>query len=431
MSVLRFKALATIIALLAAPAAWAVDGVVQPVAHFNYFAGGCADGSCVDPSCTDPSCTDPSCASCATDCCTPNCCDPCCCGGSGSLLGGPVLGGLTLQNMLLGECSPISIGGWTQLGYHSDSTAFTPNTALSFNNRPGELNLHQQWLYAEKVADGSNGLDWGFRADMMYGIDGADTQAFGNPPGSWDFVNGWDHGAYGWALPQLYLELAAGDWAVKVGHFYTLIGYEVVTAPDNFFYSHSFTMFNSEPFTHTGVLGSYNVGDATLYAGWTLGWDTGFDQLDSGSSFLGGFSVPLMEDVTMTYICTAGDFGWRGEDGYSHSIVLDTALTENVNWVLQSDFVSANTANTTGGPYVNDDTVGVNNYFFYSLNDWVRLGSRMEWWKADGSSHYGMTSGVNLQLADNLIVRPEYRNQWSPTFGAQESIFGMDMILTY
>ena len=427
MSVLRFKALATIIALFAAPAAWAVDGVVKPVAHFNYFEGGCADGSCAGPSCADPSC-------CADSCAAPSCnscCNTGCCGGSGSFLGGPVLGGLTLQDLFLGECSPISIGGWTQVGYHSESTAFTPNTGLSFNNRPDELNLHQQWFYMEKVADGSNGLDWGFRTDLMYGIDGADTQAFGNPPGSWDFLNGWDHGAYGWALPQAYLEVAAGDFAMKVGHFYTLVGYEVVTAPDNFFYSHAFTMFNSEPFTHTGIIGSYNVGDATLYGGWTLGWDTGFDQFDSGSSFLGGFSVPLMEDVTMTYICTAGDLGWRGDDGYSHSIVFDTALTDNVNWVLQSDFVSANTATVPGGPFANDNSVGINNYFFYSLNDWVRLGSRAEWWKADGVSHYGMTSGVNLQLADNLIFRPEYRNQWSPGFGVDESLIGMDMILTY
>ena len=90
-------------------------------------------------------------------------------------------------------------------------------------------------MYAEKVADGSQGLDWGFRADVMYGIDSADTQAFGNNPGRWDFINGWDFGGtYGWAMPQLYGEIAAGDFSVIIGHFYTLLGYEVVTAPDNF-----------------------------------------------------------------------------------------------------------------------------------------------------------------------------------------------------
>ena len=425
-SVLRFTALAAVLLLLGVSRAHAVDGLVKPVA-FDYYTGsggGCgdctpscgADSSCAAPGCADPGCADP-------------CASACGCGGRSSLLGGPLTP--SLQDLLLGECSAVTIGGWTQVGWHSDTTAFTPQTGLSFNNRPDELNLHQQWFYAEKVADGSDGLDWGFRTDIMYGIDGTDTQAFGNPAGSWDFLNGFDFGAYSWALPQAYLELAAGDFAVKMGHFYTLIGYEVVTAPDNFFYSHAFTMFNSEPFTHTGVLGSYNLGDATLYGGWTLGWDTGFDQLNGGSSFLGGFSVPLMEDITMTYICTAGNLGWRGRDGYSHSILFDTALTDDINWVLQSDFVSANSATVPGGPFGNDNSVGINNYLFYSLNDWIKVGSRQEWWKGDGDSHYALTSGLNLFLADNLVFRPEYRNQWSPANGVRDSIVGMDMILTY
>ncbi|MCA9178688.1 MAG: outer membrane beta-barrel protein, partial [Planctomycetales bacterium] len=107
---------------------------------------------------------------------------------NGSLFGGPVLGGITLQEALLTEDSDLKVGGWTQIGYHSNNTNFTPNTALSFNNRQGELNLHQQWMWFGKEADGSEGLDWGFRADVMYGIDGTDTQAFGNPAGTWDFV---------------------------------------------------------------------------------------------------------------------------------------------------------------------------------------------------------------------------------------------------
>lgn len=113
---------------------------------------------------------------------------------------------------------------------------------------------------------------------------------------------------------------------------FTMVGFDVVGAPDNFFYSHSFTMYNSEPFTHTGVLnaqldgpggpyaaagdifngeavldfgllagpGTYTVtlpgnsvpvhpgssttefdvpGDCVPYTGWTLGWDSGFDNV--------------------------------------------------------------------------------------------------------------------------------------------------------
>ena len=45
------------------------------------------------------------------------------------------------------------------------------------------------------------------------------------------------------------------DWKIKLGHFYTPIGYEVVPANGNFFYTHAYTMQYGEPFTHTGVLG--------------------------------------------------------------------------------------------------------------------------------------------------------------------------------
>ena len=155
----------------------------------------------------------------------------------------------TLMQALHGDCEPlVNVGGWLSFGYHDDSNGL-------FNDRPDQLALHQAWVYAEKAAVECES-PLGFRVDLMYGLDANDTQAFGNNPGRWDFQNGWDYGSYGWALPQLYGELAIGGWNIKAGHFFTLVGYEVVTAPDNFFYSHAMTMYNSEPFTHTGAVAS-------------------------------------------------------------------------------------------------------------------------------------------------------------------------------
>ncbi|MBC8356773.1 MAG: porin [Planctomycetes bacterium] len=314
----------------------------------------------------------------------------------------------------------ISVGGWTQFGYHSDNSV-----ADFFNTNEDMFNLHQQWLYAERTADGSCGWDWGFRADFMYGTDANNTQAFGNNPGAWDYLNGFDHGIYGWAIPQLYAELANGDFSVKLGHFYTLIGYEVVTAPDNFFYSHAFTMNNSEPFTHTGAIATYGYSDnLTLYGGWTAGWDTGFDQLGNGSSWLGGFGYSLSDDVSLTYMSTYGDFGWLAPgvtNSYSHSVVLDVTLTDNLNYVFQSDMVKAGTF----------DTVGINQYLFYALNDCTSLGARVEWWKNDGVSLNAATFGLNYQAHANLVLRPEIKHEWVPNANVDQTIFGMDAILTY
>ena len=375
-----------------------------------------------------------SCSSCAAPSCGVSC-DSCGCGdGCGLGLCDCNLGeAWTLSRAIHGDCDHcISVGGWFSAGYHSESNGL-------FNDRPNEFALHQGWIYAEKAATCES--PFGFRADFMYGIDAADTQAFGNPPGTWDFDNGWDNGAYGWALPQLYGEVALSDtWSVKAGHFYTLVGYEVVTAPDNFFYSHAMTMYNSEPFTHTGVLATGAINDTlTVYAGWTAGWDTGFDQFNDGSSWLGGFSLNLSDSAAFTYISTAGNLGARGEDAYSHSLVLDMNVSDNLNWVVQSDVLRVE---STG-----EDNFGINQYLLYSVNDCLGLGARMEWWKADnitgyaphnavlpadGSfSYYAATFGANIRTHANLLFRPEVRVDWSPAADYDETYFGVDAIVTF
>ncbi|MEM1305565.1 MAG: outer membrane beta-barrel protein, partial [Planctomycetota bacterium] len=322
-----------------------------------------------------PACNSKCADGCGESCgCGDSCCD-CCCGAAGLL---PCCSGepkAYLQELLFGDCCdpPFTIGGWTQIGYHNEQTPLSGSfgDVLAFNDVPDQLNLHQQWLYVERVADGSGGFDFGGRVDVMYGTDAQKTQSFGNDPGEFDFQNGLDFGEYGWAIPQLYAEVAYCDWSVIVGHFYTLVGYEVVTAPDNFFYSHSLTMFNSEPFTHTGVLATYSgFEDVEVYGGWTLGWDTGFDQSNGGSSFLGGFSTNLSENVAFTYIATAGNFGARsgGEGGYSHSLVFDVALSDSLNYVLQSDLVAIDNPGIGA-----NDQVGINQYLFYTLSDCVAV----------------------------------------------------------
>jgi hypothetical protein len=101
---------------------------------------------------------------------------------------------------------------------------------------------------------------------------------------------------------------------------------------------------------HTGALSTYSGFEAlTLYGGWTAGWDTGFTNLDGDSNFLGGFGYEINENVTFTYLNTWGNFGWRGgKDSYSHSMVLVADLTDNLQYVGQSDVLDA-TANPNAG----------------------------------------------------------------------------------
>ncbi|SMP51371.1 Putative beta-barrel porin-2, OmpL-like. bbp2 [Neorhodopirellula lusitana] len=327
---------------------------------------------------------------------------------AGCALGGCLADGLAWDLgepfSLFGQAGAISAGGWAQLGYHSKALPL-------FNSRPDEFQLHQMWLYAEKSIDTSNGFDFGGRIDYVYGTDSQDTQAFGLDNGHWD--TDWDNGPdYGHALPQVYGEAGYGDLSVKVGHFFTIIGYEVVGAPDNFFYSHAYTMYNSEPFTHTGALATWNIGDdITAYGGYTFGWDSGFE--DNGDSFLGGVSANLTDHVTVTYATTGGRFNEESaERGYMHSIVTDVTLTDKLQYVGQSDLLT--TEDAVGNTI--RDTIGYNNYLIYTVNDNLAFGSRMEWWNAEFGGEdfdiYELTLGVNIKPHANVLIRPEIRWDW-------------------
>jgi hypothetical protein len=354
-----------------------------------------------------------------------------------------------LQSYLQPCCDKTyTYAGWFSVGYynHNERLSRDEGDALSFNDVPHELGLDQAWFYTEKVADADAcSADWGYRFDAMYGRHGHTAQAYGNDGGTWDVT--FDHGYYEWALPQLYAEVAFGDWSWKLGKWFTPVGYEVIPSNGNFFYSHSLTHYNSEPFSHTGALGTYSgIENNTLYAGWALGWDTGFDQYDGGNIFIGGLTHKASEDVSLTYLVTTGNFGWKseGEFGFSHHFVGIFDLTENWQYVLQHDYL------TTDGIPGDDDTdgedKGVTNYLFYTFNDCWKVGGRAEWWKSDNvipgedASFYEIAAGVNYQVTANLVIRPEIRYDWTPSDEAYDDAFdvdynqewfGIDAVVTY
>ncbi len=388
-------------------------------------AAGC-DGGC-DGGCDSSGCGVGSCLSGLTgDCC----------------LGDPYT--------LFGEHNGWTAGGWVSLGYHSAALPI-------FNDRPDELNLHQAWLYAEKVADGSCGVGFGGRIDYLYGIDAQNTQAFGIGNDHWD--NGFDNGGpngYGHAIPQLYGEVAYGDLSVKLGHFYTIIGWEVVGATGNFFYSHAYTFNYSEPFTHTGALATYKASDdLTVWGGYTMGYDSGFE--DNGDNFLGGFSLGLTDKLTLIYATTIGVFdddvldnnaGIR-EQGYMHSIVATYALTDSIQYIIQNDIRSTETNDFGIGNQQVFDSFGINQYLIKTISDCWAVGGRFEYWNVESaaiaggipnagdSDIYALTLGANYKPHANVVVRPEIRWDWDDDQyigledGDDQTTFGVDTVITF
>lgn len=423
------------------------------------FADAAAKLKNLDPGCctTAPACAAP--AACAP---TAPVCEPDMVFDNGCGKGG--LGCVSIMSLFDDGCGGNAladngwfVNGWTQFKYSNNPDGSFAGNAQVLDDRVewDRFALNQQYLRMGKAAatDDCKNFDWGFGVDLLYGLDGNDAQAFGNNPGEYDFANGWDHGSYEWALPQLYAEVAFGKMKVKAGHFYTIVGYEVVPATGNFFTSAQLTFYNSEPFTHTGVLTEYAATDKlTIWNGWVLGWDTGFDQLNNGSSYLGGFTYAVNDDVSFIWTINAGNLGWRG-NGAVNSMILSLQWTEKLQTLHQFDVLGTD---NTIAPFpllpgftrptnfatdgIAHDSIGQINYAFYEINDKLKAGVRQEWYKADSTSYYTFTYGLNVKPMECLTVRPEVRHMWSPgndnVYGNGEdlynqTVFGVDAILTY
>jgi len=320
--------------------------------------------------------------------------------------------------------SGLTVGGWTQLGYHTQGTKGVGEWRI--NNYPNHFQVQQQWLYLEKEAVRGNGFDWGFRMDYVYGTDGQDVQSFSGL--DWD--TSWDQGvAYGHAIPQLYLELAYDRLNVKLGHFINNAGLESMPATANAFYSHTYVM-GYQPRTYTGVVADYAISDSmSVVAGWVEGWDTGFSNHGDGSMVIGGLEVQLTDAISFSYIATSGDAG-PINNAYSHTIVLEMELSDRLDYALQTDYISdiplpARMASATG----------ITQYMNYQLADSVDLGLRFEWLGfLDDWQFYDLSVGLRAEVTPNLLVRPEVRWDYLDEVlgGLDDSTtFGIDAILSY
>jgi hypothetical protein len=332
-------------------------------------------------------------------------------------------------NIFKRDDKALDISGWTQFGYHDRTNAQYkgPGNEGLFNDNPKKGTVHQVWFAFDKAYDAdAEGLGFGYHVDVMYGADAPDTSAFGNQNGGWDVESSDPDGnGFGWALPQLYVTTEFNDWEITVGKFYTIVGYEVVQAPGNFFYSHANTMYNSEPFSHTGILASKTTESGLdLTAGYSSGWDTGFQS--NGSNGILGLGKAIGDNISLNYVTTFGDIS-DTESGYSHSVVMQIELGEKMDYVFQSDYVDTNERYN----------IGVNQYVFYTISEDVSVGARLEWWRQGSNqgvgSEYSFTTGVNYRPTSrfDMILRPEVRIDWNGASTDTIAIFGMDAIIQY
>jgi hypothetical protein len=177
----------------------------------------------------------------------------------------------------------------------------------------------------------------------------------------------------------------------------------------------------------------------TYHVGWSLGWDTGFDQFDGGNNFIGGFTR-TMNNGSFSYISTVGNLGWRsgGEFGHTHHLVLVNDVSCNLKYVVTSDLLF--TEGTLADDDFENEDYGVTQYLIYKLNDCWSVGGRFEWWNSDNvtgehNTFWDVTGGINYKAHANLTIRPEIRYDWTnegdDLDDYNQGWFGVDAVLTF
>ncbi|MDQ5939086.1 MAG: hypothetical protein QG557_33 [Pseudomonadota bacterium] len=339
----------------------------------------------------------------------------------------------------------IVVGGWANAGitYNATNPSNGFNGPVTFGDRDSEVQLNQLNLFIQRaVATEGSSWDFGGRFDAMFGTDAYFTQSYGALAGHWD-LNLLGHGEdksrfYDLALPQAYAEIYApigNGLNIKAGHFYTPIGYETVPAPDNFFYSHAYTMQFGEPFTHTGVLLNYAVDSNWAVVGGALtgsqfgGWDGGFDkQLGNWGGLAGATWTSNDKGTSLNITGTYSETSETNSAAWAmYSAVFKHNITDKTHFVLQHDHGFANRAVADGS---DAKWYGVNMHLTYDVKENLTAGIRTEWFRDQdgfrvgypartfastnsGSSYYAVTAGVNWKPVTWLNLRPNVRYDWA------------------
>ena len=342
------------------------------------------------------------------------------------------------------DCEHLDIRGYFEAGYTDN-----PTWPLSRFNGPDGYNdladtavLDQFYAIAERVTKVENdcGLDYGYRADVMFGTDAHFVQTVKGS--EWDST--WSGGSpyYGLAMPQLYGQLQYNKLTLEGGHFYAPCGFENAMPTENFFYSHTYGFLYGEPTTLTGGYATYKVKDKLLVnAGMDTGWNE-FKAINGKLNAMFGFNwtssdkdgkLNVVEEVFLGNTDTTGAESTR----YLFNTVVNVKLGDKWVYSLENNFAhdSAN-PNGTGGPAA---WTGFGNYLIYDINDCWGFGLRYEYFEdldgavvpgvglggvateyppaspafVVGSKYNDVTLGLNWKPNKNVTMRTEVRWDWA------------------
>ncbi len=345
----------------------------------------------------------------------------------------------------------INLYGWLEGGYTYSGSAPPGNliTGNVFNTKHERIVLDQAVFNVERTVDKAASakagtFDIGFRGEFLYGWDAGAIHSnglFDNPatlgvaPGN-GYYRSRTSPENQFDVEQAYVDIAipiGTGLQLRIGKFVTLLGQEVIDAststgaPANALYSHSYLFGYAIPFTHTGILGSYQLTEKLgITGGVTRGWNQSINDNNGAVDFLGQVNYTISDKTTLIVNASVGPQATK--DNSDYWTVIDVIVTHKLSTELtvavNGDYGDAPHAPGTGTA----QWYGVAAYASLVLDPHFTLNARGEWYRDDhgftlgtgvGMNVYEATVGVAITpfpenaIAKNFIIRPEVRFDYS------------------
>jgi hypothetical protein len=224
-------------------------------------------------------------------------------------------------------------------------------------------------------------------------------------------------------LTEAYIDYAAAlgnGLKLRFGKFATYLGAEVVEARDNFNYSRSFLYNFATPFTHTGFMAGYKFSEAfTANVYLVNGWDVSDDN-NKGKSIGASFVVTPVDPVQLTFNFMSGPE--QTDNNSNNRFLFDWIgifkATKKLTFMANVDYGGEENTPKNGGN--NSKWYGVAGYAKYEFSDVFSASIRGEYFDDKNGVRTGIaqklkeiTLTAEFKIAKDLLVRPEYRHDWS------------------
>lgn len=308
------------------------------------------------------------------------------------------------------ERNRVSAYGWVE-GSFTWNPESQDNTLRLFDEDGNKPLLNQLYLAVERaLPEGIEG-GMGGKVAMLYGSDAR----FVHQNGLLDDQTSENQ----FDLLELFVSgrIPVGRGiTVRLGKCDTPFGAEVIEAPPNPLFSHTYSFYYGIPFTHTGFFATWSVSEKVdLSYGALLGWDCWDDPNDSVSQYV-GVTVRGSEPAdSLTLQAIAGPE--QPDNDSDIRTVFDATWrhgwTDDVSTTVDAICGFEEATGTDPSWY------GIAAYATKRLDERMSATFRAEWFRDDGGSRIGfdadlftLTLGVDWRPLDccrNLRLRPEIR----------------------